>query len=187
MGGSPPKTFPQIFKNLRGWVQIFECVIRGPPRPSGIKLRQLYFGPFPHIFFEILQKIDDFSNYAKIPIAKTSHLMRLIPPISGPSFSPIDKTAEKLEPKTDFPGLSQCISRKDYKKLSYRRVTAQCVLSVVILPITTPQCRNYLYDKPMVWSWRFSWRQCVINKPTTVELCIYHRRLAVAKLSKSTM
>ena len=24
----------------------------------------------------------------------------------------------------------------------------------------------------MVWSWRFSWRQCVINKPTTVELCI---------------
>ena len=23
--------------------------------------------------------------------------------------------------------------------------------------------------KPMVWRWRFSWRQCVINKPTTVE------------------
>jgi len=34
-----------------------------------------------------------------------------------------------------------------YKKLSYRRVTARCVLSVVILPITTQQCRNYLYDK----------------------------------------
>jgi len=33
------------------------------------------------------------------------------------------------------------------KKLSYRRVTARCVLSVVILPITTQQCRNYLYDK----------------------------------------
>jgi len=29
------------------------------------------------------------------------------------------------------------------KKLSYRRVTARCVLSVVILPITT----HYLYDK----------------------------------------
>ena len=43
--------------------------------------------------------------------------------------------------------------------------------------------------KPMVWSWRFSWRQCVIYKPTTVELCISHvyRRLAVAKFSKSTM
>ena len=43
--------------------------------------------------------------------------------------------------------------------------------------------------KPMLWSWRFSWRQCVINKPTTVELCIspVYRRLAVAKFSKSTM
>jgi len=33
------------------------------------------------------------------------------------------------------------------KKLSYRRVTARCVLSAVILQITTQQCRNYLYDK----------------------------------------
>jgi len=30
------------------------------------------------------------------------------------------------------------------KKLRYRRVTARCVLSVVILPITMQQCRNYL-------------------------------------------
>jgi len=29
------------------------------------------------------------------------------------------------------------------KKLSYGRVTARCVLSVVMLPITTQQCRNY--------------------------------------------
>jgi len=36
---------------------------------------------------------------------------------------------------------------KKNKKLSYRRVTARCFLSVVILPITTQQCRNYLYDK----------------------------------------
>ena len=62
--------------------------------------------------------------------------------------------------------------------------------------------------KPIVWSWRFSWRQCVINvctqprrdrvalivsgvinKPTTDELCIspVYRRLAVVKFSKSTM
>ena len=63
--------------------------------------------------------------------------------------------------------------------------------------------------KWMVWSWRFSRRQCVIdnvhstmtrpsrfhclrcviNKPTTVELCIspVYRRLAVVKFSKSTM
>jgi len=33
------------------------------------------------------------------------------------------------------------------KKLSYRRVTARCVLSVVILPIATQPSRNYLYDK----------------------------------------
>ena len=41
------------------------------------------------------------------------------------------------------------------KKLSYRRVTARCVLSVVILPIATQQCRNYLglYDK----SWPNWW------------------------------
>ena len=39
------------------------------------------------------------------------------------------------------------------KKLSYRRVTARCVLSVVILPIATQQCRNYLYDK----SWPNRW------------------------------
>jgi len=33
------------------------------------------------------------------------------------------------------------------------------------------------------------WRQCVINKQTTVELCIspLYRRLAVANFSKSTM
>ena len=35
---------------------------------------------------------------------------------------------------------------KKYKKLSYRRVTARFVLSVVILPIAAQQCRNYLYD-----------------------------------------
>ena len=39
------------------------------------------------------------------------------------------------------------------KKLRYRRVTARCVLSVVILPIATQQCRNYLYDK----SWPNWW------------------------------
>ena len=33
------------------------------------------------------------------------------------------------------------------KKLSYRRVTARCVVSVESLPTATQQCRNYLYDK----------------------------------------
>ena len=80
------------------------------------------------------------------------------------------------------------------KKLSYRWVTAWCVLSVVILPVTTQQCRKYLYDK----SWPNRWYEVgglvggnvrFINKLTTVELCIspVYRRLAVAKFSKSTM
>ena len=38
-------------------------------------------------------------------------------------------------------------SLQKYKKLSYRRGTARCVVSVEILPIATQQCRNYLYDK----------------------------------------
>jgi len=40
-----------------------------------------------------------------------------------------------------------------YKKLSYCRVTARCVLSVVILLITTQRCRNYLYDKSRPNRW----------------------------------
>ena len=39
--------------------------------------------------------------------------------------------------------------QEDYKvkKLSYRRGTARCVVSVEILPIARQQCSNYLYDK----------------------------------------
>jgi len=39
------------------------------------------------------------------------------------------------------------IRRIQDKKLSYRRGTARCVVSIKILPIATQQCRNYLYDK----------------------------------------
>jgi len=95
----------------------------------------------------------------------------------------------RLVTDTDRPTASTAVN----KKLSYHRVTARCVLSVVILPITAQQCRNYLYDK----SWPNRCHEvgglvggnvCVINKPTTVELCIspVYRRLAVAKFSKST-
>ena len=56
------------------------------------------------------------------------------------------------------------------EKLSCRRGTARCIVSVEISSIATQQCRNYLYDK----SWtnrsyevgRFSWRQCAINMCT---------------------
>jgi len=33
------------------------------------------------------------------------------------------------------------------KKLSYRRGTVRCILSIEIMPTATQQCRNYLYDK----------------------------------------
>jgi len=33
------------------------------------------------------------------------------------------------------------------KKISYRRGTARCVVSIEILPIAMQQYRNYLYDK----------------------------------------
>ena len=111
-----------------------------------------------------------------------------------------------------YSGFDFSFSLKLYKKLSYRRVTARCVLSVEILPIATQQCRNYLYDKSWPnWlyevgglvggnvSWTIALKHDatesapivsgVINKPTTVELCIspVYRRLAVAKFCKSTM
>ena len=40
-----------------------------------------------------------------------------------------------------------CDEYLDYKKLSYRRGTARCVVSIKILPVAMQQCRNYLYDK----------------------------------------
>jgi len=38
-------------------------------------------------------------------------------------------------------------NRKTNKKLSYRRGTARCVVSVEIFPIAKQQCRNNFYDK----------------------------------------
>jgi len=73
------------------------------------------------------------------------------------------------------------------KKHSYRRVSARCVLSLVILPITAQQCRNYLYDK----SWPNRWYEVGSlvggNVSLTNWLSPVYRRLAVAKFSKSTM
>ena len=42
---------------------------------------------------------------------------------------------------------SQGTHSVENKKLSCRRGTARCVVSVKILPTATQQCRNYLYDK----------------------------------------
>jgi len=38
------------------------------------------------------------------------------------------------------------VNSKPNKKLSYRRGTARCVVSIETLPIASQQCRNYLYD-----------------------------------------
>ena len=72
---------------------------------------------------------------------------------------------------------SDCAMRLVSSNLANYHATVQKILIRQVL------------TKPMVWIWRFSWRQCVIKKPTTVELCIspVYRRLAVAKFSKSTM
>ena len=71
---------------------------------------------------------------------------------SQPHFTAIIYTRNATNPenfakigrvRSEIIGLEPIVN----KKLSYRRVTARCVLSVVFLPITTQQCRNYLYDK----------------------------------------
>ena len=43
--------------------------------------------------------------------------------------------------------ISNASKSTQHKKLSYRRGTARCVVSVEILLVATQQCRNYLYDK----------------------------------------
>ena len=53
----------------------------------------------------------------------------------------------------DVPDAEQTQIAPSNKKLSYRRGTARCVMSIEILPIATQQCRNYLYDK----SWPNWW------------------------------
>jgi len=54
------------------------------------------------------------------------------------------KQAERWPLPQDNPG--EPVAER-YKKLSYRRGIAVCVVSVEILPTATQQCRNYLYDK----------------------------------------
>jgi len=56
--------------------------------------------------------------------------------------SAFSKTTVQGVPKSE----AMLAARID-KKLSYRRGTARCVVSIEILPIATQQCRNYLYDK----------------------------------------
>ena len=56
-------------------------------------------------------------------------------------------TARTACATADVPDAEQTQIAPSNKKLSYRRGTARCVMSIEILPIATQQCRNYLYDK----------------------------------------
>ena len=100
----------------------------------------------------------------------------LLHPFNGQlSRKPGQANTRKLQETQLSP--SDCVMRLVSSNLANYHATVQKLLIRQVL------------TKPMVWSWRFSWRQCVINKPSTVELCIspVYGRLAVAKFSKYTM
>ena len=67
---------------------------------------------------------------------------------------------------------------KEYKKLSYKLSPSDRAMRLVSSNLANYHATvqklliRQVLTKPMVRSWRFSWRQCVINKPTTVEFCI---------------
>ena len=65
-------------------------------------------------------------------------------PIIRRAGTPFPLRSKALQPLTTR---QMAGTYSQYKKLSYRRRTARCVVSVEILPIATQQCRNYLYDK----------------------------------------
>jgi len=126
---------------------------------------------------------------------------------STPSGAEHDTTDTSRPSPLHHSGPTQCTENK---KLSYRRGTARCVVSVEILPRSSaettyttspeqievmklesyggPMCNKHVHST-MTRSSRFHCPIDVINKPTMVELWISHvyRRLAVAKFSKSTL
>ena len=64
---------------------------------------------------------------------------------------------------------------KHNKKLSYRRGTARCVVSIEILPFATQQCRNYLYDK----SWPNRWYEVgdLVGGNVSWTMCTQHNAI----------
>jgi len=51
--------------------------------------------------------------------------------------------AKSIAPNASLIDMKKSGLCDNYKKLSYRRGTARCVVSIEILPIATQQCRNY--------------------------------------------
>jgi len=59
-------------------------------------------------------------------------------------------TSASLRPETRHTDTSTTLQLRlttFHEKLSYRRGTARCVVSVEIVSVAVQQCRNYLYDK----------------------------------------
>ena len=71
-----------------------------------------------------------------------------LPPLSSPSLLSYDTRCYfNVRSKANMSRLNLPHGNDNYKKLSYRRGTARCIVSIEILSIATQQCRNYLYDK----------------------------------------
>jgi len=115
-------------------------------------------------------------------------------------FTPPDPTRRDATVQSRCFGSGSVNWIRDDSRLPLTKQEAQLSPSDRAMRLVSSNLANYhatvqkllirqVLPKPMVWSWRFSSRQCVTNKPTTVELCIspVYRRLAVAKFSKSTM
>ena len=61
--------------------------------------------------------------------------------VAYPKVLRVDSLPRNVSPASQFTIRYEMLF---YKKLSYRRGTARCVVSIEILPIATQQCRNYL-------------------------------------------
>jgi len=76
-------------------------------------------------------------------VKKTQVILETIQPHSGVSQQLLNGTSAHYR----LFSYEKLVNDNNNKKLSYRRGTARCVVSIEILPIATQQCRNYLYDK----------------------------------------
>ena len=98
LGCPPPKKFFPNFSKILGEGTSFSSALNGDSQgPSGIKFRQLYLGPLPR------KKIPKFRSYSTISRVtrkfhqpRHSEMRALIPPKSGPKYTPGVWSARKL-------------------------------------------------------------------------------------------
>jgi len=117
----------------------------------------------PTFYDHVVEKIKKSWTYLQVGDADgeraSAKVRAYISSVGGDQVTSITRwpSGKKYRNTVHFPSGSMSASydgsRSIYKKLSYRRGTARCVVSIEILPIATRQCRNYLYDK----SWPNRW------------------------------